>query len=157
MAGKRGVDKVEWNMSFIRKNWKLAVAALIGLVIIIAALLRFTRSVPPFMPPVERASDAWGTVDQDRAQTLQAMLDEQVNALHVPGLQAYVRTSDGKTWSGASGTTDLARQQLLRRDHILRVGSVTKTFTAVLILQLVEEGRLSLDAPSHVVPRSALG
>ena len=58
-----------------------------------------------------------------------------------------MRTPEGKTWSGTSGTTDLARDYLLRRDHVLRVGSVTKTFTAVLILKLVEEGRLSLDDP----------
>jgi D-alanyl-D-alanine carboxypeptidase len=65
--------------------------------------------------------------------------------MRVPGLQAFVRRSDGRTWSGTSGTTDLARRVALRSDDILRVGSVTKTFTAVLILKLVEEGVLSLD------------
>jgi CubicO group peptidase (beta-lactamase class C family) len=32
-------------------------------------------------------------------------------------------------------------------EHILRVGSITKSFTAVIILKLVEEGNLSLDDP----------
>jgi D-alanyl-D-alanine carboxypeptidase len=35
----------------------------------------------------------------------------------------------------------------MQRDDVLRVGSVTKTFTAVIVLKLVEEGRLSLDNP----------
>ena len=90
---------------------------------------------------------AWGSLDSETAQRLQSLLDEDVNRLRVPGLQAFVRTSAGRTWSGSSGTTDLARKELLGREHVLRVGSVTKTLTAVLILQLVEEGYLSLDDP----------
>jgi D-alanyl-D-alanine carboxypeptidase len=65
----------------------------------------------------------------------------------VPGFQASVRTADGQTWYGVSGTTDPERRVPLRRDHIMRVGSVTKTFTAVLILQLVEKGQIGLADP----------
>jgi D-alanyl-D-alanine carboxypeptidase len=90
---------------------------------------------------------AWGTLDNGIAQKLQAALDEDVNQQKVPGFQSFLRTAVGKTWSGTSGTTDLARENLLQRDDILRVGSVTKTFTAVIVLKLVEAGRLSLDDP----------
>ncbi len=131
----------------MRINWKLVIGLLIGLIVVIAAGLRFTRGVRSFVPPTGRSVDLWGTLDFATAQKLQAILDEDVNALKVPGLQAFVLTPDGKTWSGTSGTTDLARQNLMQRDDILRVGSVTKTFTAVIVLKLVEEGRLSLDDP----------
>ncbi|MGB8984409.1 MAG: serine hydrolase domain-containing protein [Anaerolineales bacterium] len=130
-----------------RKKWKSTAGILIGLIMIAALIPRLTRSVPPFQPPDERQLSPWGSLDSGTAQRLQAILDEDVNRIRVPGLQAFVRTPEGKTWSGTSGTTDLARDHLLRRDHVLRVGSVTKTFTAVLILKLVEEGRLSLDDP----------
>jgi D-alanyl-D-alanine carboxypeptidase len=126
-------------------NWKLAVGLLVGLVIVGALVLRFTRSVPPFFPPGGRALSDWGTVDQATAQKLQAILDEEVNTQKVPGFQAYLRTPDGKTWSGTSGTTDLARKHLMQRDDVLRIGSTTKTFTAVLVLGLVEDERLNLD------------
>lgn len=128
-------------------HWKLIARIFIIVIILVVVILRLARSVSPFHPLGERQLSAWGSLDSERAQQLQSMLDEDVNLLKVPGLQAFVRTSDGKTWSGTSGTTDLSRKALLHRKHILRVGSVNKTFTAVLILKLVEEGYLSLDDP----------
>src|SRR6266487_3352256 len=128
-------------------NWKLVVGICIGLIVIVPAFLRFTRSVPPFTSSGDRDIEAWGTLDSESAQKLRAILDEDVNLLKVPGVQAFVLTSDGKTWSGTSGTIDLARYEFMQQDDILRVGSVTKTFTAVIILKLVEEGCLSLDDP----------
>jgi D-alanyl-D-alanine carboxypeptidase len=128
-------------------NWKLTFGILIGLILVVAAIIRFTRSVNPFTPSADRQLTAWGTLDGATAQKLQASLDEEVNLQKVPGLQAFVRTADGKTWSGTSGTTDLARKDLMQRDDVIRIGSTTKTFTAVLVLKLVEDGRLSLDDP----------
>jgi D-alanyl-D-alanine carboxypeptidase len=129
-------------------NWKLIAGIFIAVAILmVIAIRRLTRNVSPFHPPVGRQFSQWGTLEPETAAQLQSILDEDVNLLKVPGLQAFVRTPDGKTWSGTSGTTDLARKNLLQRDHILRVGSVTKTFTAVLILKLAEEGYLSLDDP----------
>lgn len=130
-----------------RRNWKLVIGISIALIVVIAAVLRFTRSVKPFVPPVDRQISAWGTLDGETAQRLQAVLDEEVNLQKVPGLQAFVHTADGKTWSGTSGTTDLARKNLMQGDNVIRIGSTTKTFTAVLVLMLVEDGRLSLEDP----------
>ncbi len=128
-------------------DWKLLLGIGLALIVVIGLVFRITRGVPPFHPSQARPPDSWGSLDQKTAQSLQALLDDEVNRLKVPGLQAFVRTRlpDGKTWLGASGTVDLGRRQPMRRDQVLRVGSVTKTFTAVLILQLVEEGKLSLD------------
>ena len=131
----------------LKKHWKLAIGIALGVIVIIAASLLFTRSVKPYVPPADRQVSAWGTLDGGTAQRLQAALDEEVNLQKVPGMQAFVRTADGKTWSGVSGTTDLARRDPMQRDDVLRIGSTTKTFTAVLVLKLVEAGRLSLDDP----------
>jgi D-alanyl-D-alanine carboxypeptidase len=128
-------------------NWKLTFGIIAGIIIVTASLIRLTRSVSPFKPARERQFNSWGSLDIETAQKLQAVLDEDVNLLKVPGLQAFVLTPNGKTWSGTSGTIDLTRQKLMQRDDVLRVGSVTKTFTAVIVLKLVEEGRLSLDDP----------
>jgi len=131
----------------IKKHWKLAIGILLGAIVLMAAGLQFTRRVRPYVPPADRQISAWGTLDDSTAQRLQAALDAEVNLQKVPGMQAFVRTADGSTWSGASGTTDLARRDPMQRDDVLRIGSTTKTFTAVLVLKLVEEGRLSLDDP----------
>lgn len=128
-------------------NLKLAVGIILGLVVIGISVIRLTRGVSPFEPAGERQFSTWGSLDRETAQKLQSIIDDDLNLLKVPGLQAFVRSPDGMTWSGTSGTADLARRHLLQRDHVLRVGSVTKSFTAVLILKLVEEGKLNLDEP----------
>ncbi|WP_093862548.1 serine hydrolase domain-containing protein [Streptomyces sp. TLI_053] len=49
------------------------------------------------------------------------------------------------TWAGASGTADVRTGRPASAADRLRIGSVTKTFTATVVLQLAAEGRLSLD------------
>ena len=127
-----------------RTNWKV-VAGILLVALASVVVWRLTRNVSPYVPPKTRDFSSSGTVDETTAQRLQAILDQDLNKLKIPGMQAYIRTADGKTWSGASGTTDLRRVNALLPDNIFRVGSVTKTFTAVIILKLVEEGHLSLD------------
>jgi D-alanyl-D-alanine carboxypeptidase len=127
-------------------NWKLAVG-IFAVIIAVVVVWRLTRRVSPYIPPQGRDLHILGTVDGATARSLQAILDQDLNRLKIPGMQAYIRTADGKTWSGASGTTDLGRKQTIQTDHIIRVGSITKTFTAVIILKLVEEGYLTLDDP----------
>jgi D-alanyl-D-alanine carboxypeptidase len=131
----------------VAANWKFAAGGIVAVVAAALLVPRLTRQVTPFAPPPDRQLDSSGSISRQSAEELQSVLDDEVNRLGVPGLQALVWTRDGRTWSGASGTVDLRRTTLLRRDHILRVGSTTKTFTAVLVLQLVESGRLRLKDP----------
>ncbi|MFF4188905.1 serine hydrolase domain-containing protein [Streptomyces sp. NPDC001691] len=49
------------------------------------------------------------------------------------------------TWAGRAGTADLKTGRTPRADDRFRVGSITKTFVATVMLQLEEEGKLSLD------------
>jgi CubicO group peptidase (beta-lactamase class C family) len=45
-----------------------------------------------------------------------------------------------------------------RRDDVYRIGSITKTFTAVLIMQLVQSGRIDLEAPMRTyLPEAPVG
>jgi len=131
----------------VKKKYWLTIVLIAGFLLIGVLVLRSTRTVRPYTPLPANQPARWSTLGKVEAAALQATLDRDVNLLKVLGLQAFVRTSDGRTWSGASGTTDLARKKPLQRDHVLRVGSMTKTFTAIVILKLVEEGLLSLDEP----------
>lgn len=75
--------------------------------------------------------------------TTQAALDAIV-AEGTPGALAAVR--DGRArWRGDAGTADLATGEPRRDRDRFRVGSLTKTFTATVVLQLDAEGVLSLD------------
>ncbi len=61
----------------------------------------------------------------------------------VPSLVAGVVRGDELCWTGAWG--DATGGPAAGPDLQYRIGSITKTFTAVLVLQLVEEGTLALD------------
>lgn len=76
---------------------------------------------------------------------LQQQLDRIVAEEGVPGIIAEVHTGDGATWSGTAGVADFETKQPRRREEHFRIGSVTKTFTSTITLQLAAEGQLSLD------------
>ncbi|MFF7356540.1 MULTISPECIES: serine hydrolase domain-containing protein [Streptomyces] len=61
---------------------------------------------------------------------------------------ALARMDDhGRTYTAARGVADRSTRRALTPDDRFRVGSVTKTFSAVVLLQLADEDRLALDAP----------
>jgi D-alanyl-D-alanine carboxypeptidase len=74
---------------------------------------------------------------------LQKQLDRVVEA-GAPGVVGLVRIGE-RTWQGASGLGDLGAHRPARAGDRFRVGSVTKSFVATVVLQLVGEGRLGLD------------
>jgi D-alanyl-D-alanine carboxypeptidase len=78
-------------------------------------------------------------------ERLEAILDDARGRLGIPGLSATVIWPDGAWWTGTSGVADFEADRLVTADTAFGVASITKMFVAALILQLVEEGRLSLD------------
>ncbi len=72
-----------------------------------------------------------------------------------PGLVLYVKTPDG-TYLNAAGVTSLEDGTPIQPDDILEIGSNTKSMTVVLLMQLVEQGLISLDDPlSKWLPEQA--
>ncbi|MFF2627885.1 serine hydrolase domain-containing protein [Kitasatospora griseola] len=82
-----------------------------------------------------------------RPDATQQRLNAMVSPDHVPGALAAVRDRAGHTRTYAAGVGDLATGGKVPRDGQVRIGSVTKTFTAVVVLQLVGEDRIRLDDP----------
>ena len=78
-----------------------------------------------------------------------ARLQQLLDAVHdagMPGLFAQVR--DGRrTWNLAAGVADVETNRPVRPWFQHRIGSITKTFVATTVLQLVGERRVRLDAP----------
>src|SRR5688572_7851885 len=66
-----------------------------------------------------------------------------LDSVDAPGGQLSVIDASGSVWSGSTG---VARpDQPMTNENTLFVGSNTKMFIAAVVLQLVDEGRLSLD------------
>lgn len=72
-------------------------------------------------------------------------LINDITASGSPGIMMSIRDAEHGVWSGAAGKSDLASGTDLLPCNITRVGSTVKTFTAVTLLLLQEEGKLDLD------------
>lgn len=64
-----------------------------------------------------------------------------------PGAQVAIGAGGTPYFSRAYGYADLDHRTPMRSDHLFRIASHSKTFTATLVLQLVNQGRLGLDDP----------
>lgn len=85
---------------------------------------------------------------------LSLALREWVEGCSAPGATMAVRFRDGSIWTGAAGWADTGSRRLLAPEDTFRIGSVTKLATAVVVLQLADEGGLDLDGPvSTLDPR----
>jgi len=87
-----------------------------------------------------------GVVAGGERPELQRVLDALVTGRRriAPGVTAYVSGPHG-TWKGAAGVANVKTGEPMRPGTRLRLASVSKTWTATLILRLVQEHRLSLD------------
>ncbi|NJO72159.1 MAG: serine hydrolase [Oscillatoriales cyanobacterium RM1_1_9] len=87
--------------------------------------------------------------DAELTADFQAALDQVLAERNFPGLSASVIMSDGTVWAGTQGVSDLENQTPLKPDDRFVIGSVTKLFTATVVMQLAEEGTLNLDDPMN--------
>ncbi len=81
------------------------------------------------------------------AAELQRILDQTVADGSIPGAVLSVSIAGQAPWHGASGIMARKTSQPMQPDTQVRIASISKVFTAVVILQLVEEGKIDLDAP----------
>lgn len=99
------------------------------------------------LPLVVLVTSAYGRRDPLRARSLVAALRSGRTAAGAPGGQAAVVACGRVVWSGASGVLDLRSQRAVTARTLFVLASTTKTAVATMVMQLVQSGRLSLDAP----------
>lgn len=67
--------------------------------------------------------------------------------LRIPGVQAAILSGDEIVFSSAYGLADVESGTPMTEQHLFRIASHSKTFTATAIMQLVEAGKVRLDDP----------
>ncbi len=83
---------------------------------------------------------------QSKAQ-IDQVLRQKSDATEIPGLVAVAATSTEVTYQGAFGKRDLSKDDAMTTDSVFWIASMTKAITAAGAMQLVEQGRLALEAP----------
>jgi CubicO group peptidase (beta-lactamase class C family) len=81
------------------------------------------------------------------APYLDSWLGFRQRLLRVPGVQAAMAVDGELVLSTAYGFADVEAEVAMTPDHLFRVASHSKMFTATAVLQLVESGQLRLDDP----------
>lgn len=79
-------------------------------------------------------------------QALGDFVTDQMQATGVPGVAVGVWHDDGMVAQGF-GVTNVDHPLPVTDDTLFQIGSITKTFTGTLVMRLVEEGKIDLDAP----------
>ncbi|MFD7686268.1 serine hydrolase domain-containing protein [Streptomyces sp. NPDC059781] len=110
----------------------------------VAVALSAALAVPAVAAPSGTGAGTGNTAAAtgDHQATRRAM--KAAVAAGVPGVTATARDGRG-TWASTAGVGDLRTERKRSPQDHYRVGSITKTFVATVLLQLEAEGKLSLD------------
>ncbi|MCA9719662.1 MAG: beta-lactamase family protein [Myxococcales bacterium] len=93
----------------------------------------------------ELAFDVGEEFDARAQARLRAEIARVLEEEGVPGVGVALVDRDGLRWTAGVGLADVASRRPVTPDTLFRVGSITKSFIALAIMQQVEAGRLSLD------------
>jgi CubicO group peptidase (beta-lactamase class C family) len=92
-------------------------------------------AIPPQAPYAEAAAQ------------LQRLAEHEVSEKQLPGVSIALVDDQKIVWAQGFGFADPEKKTAATAETVYRVGSVSKLFTDIAIMQLVERGQLDLDAP----------
>jgi CubicO group peptidase (beta-lactamase class C family) len=126
-----------------RRLWAVALGCL-------ASAAGLAAQSATFKAPPARFADADRRVKLEKAfPEIDKLFREYAASAHVPGA-AWGIVIDGElAHTGVTGYRDVPSKAPVTPDTVFRIASMTKSFTAIAILQLRDAGKLSLDDPAE--------
>jgi methyl acetate hydrolase len=101
----------------------------------------------PELPPNAYATPYSGRTDAPQSQTIDTALREAVERGEIAGVVAIAVDRQRVLYQGCFGVADIARGRPLSTDALFNVASMTKPITSIAAMQLIEQGRFTLDDP----------
>ncbi|HVO46720.1 MAG TPA: serine hydrolase domain-containing protein [Steroidobacteraceae bacterium] len=95
----------------------------------------------------EVASAAQGAAAAGVPAPLHKFIGEYMRAMNAPGLTLGLASSKGTVATAAYGFANLASKEPVTTAHRFEIGSITKSFAALVVLQLQDEGKLDVQHP----------
>lgn len=81
-----------------------------------------------------------------KVESMDRFLDSVIQATNIPGLVlAYWDNSTGFSYIRSRGYADLDRKTPMDATKLFRIGSLTKSFTTTVLLQMIDEGKIGLE------------
>jgi len=100
-------------------------------------------------PPPRFADPARGVTLAKAFPEIDRLFRDHASASHVPGAAWGIIVDGQLVHTGVSGVRDVATKAPVTPDTVFRIASMTKSFTAIAILKLRDEGKLALDDPAE--------
>ena len=121
--------------------------SMIRFVCLLVLVFSLAASLCVVSSPAQAVSTAPTSKPPSFVARLRPLLLAKMQQLRIPGAIIYVDDPGQGSWATGLGIGNLASRQPMQVDNSMRIGSITKTFTATVILQLVDAGKLHLDDP----------
>lgn len=86
---------------------------------------------------------------ENRNNLFDEYLDEYVQIKNIPSISAGLLERDKVTWLSNAGLADIENNVLATTSSVYRIASISKSITAIAILQLWERGLISLDTDAR--------
>ncbi|MDH5781392.1 MAG: serine hydrolase [Dehalococcoidia bacterium] len=115
-------------------------------ILLIPACTKTEPAPSPAPTPVPTPAPEPGSLEQ-RLDLLVEQLEQQREALHVPGMAIAVVKDDEVVLAHGFGVTNIDTETPVTPETIFAIGSSTKAFTATLVGMLVDEGKMDWDNP----------
>jgi D-alanyl-D-alanine carboxypeptidase len=129
----------------------LFVAALCGALALAqqptAPVTQAAHTSVPLQERIQAYLDEWRTTGQPRAGADAVPAPAAQSIATFPGVSVSVVLKDGSQIGVVSGVSDRTAATPMKADDLMLAGSTGKTFFAAVALQLIEQGKLDLDAP----------
>ena len=109
----------------------------------------YCQQTTAYQPPVFADADRLSKIAATKT-AIEKLYHQHATERHFPGM-AFGVVADGKLiYSGGFGYADLAKKIPATPHSVFRIASMTKSFTAMAILKLRDEGKLRLDDPASL-------
>ena len=122
-------------------NFTILAKSLLALALLVNATGSLSQTLPG------RDNQAPSGQDKGRLERFEKQTEDLRALLKIPGMSAVLVKDQKVLWAQGFGFADLENRIPATPDTVYHIASLTKTFAATLILQLVEQGKLSLDEP----------
>jgi D-alanyl-D-alanine carboxypeptidase len=109
------------------------------------ALLSVPAAVASIVIYQTTAALAGDTFSSAEQSALTAIVEKGMNEQRQPGLNVGIWIPGRGSWTTSLGTADIGANRPMDRADAVRIASITKTFVATAILQLIDRGKLALD------------
>ena len=108
------------------------------------------QAPPSFKAPVPHYADPDRRVKLEKAfPVIDRLFQDYAASAHVPGAAWGIIIDGELAHTGVTGYRDVSSKAPVTPDSVFRIASMTKSFTAIAILKLRDEGKLSLDDPAE--------